>query len=99
MCEEANYLVFEFMGGPPLRDYLKDLQQTNHQSVKDLVDFCFDICKGCAYLELMQCIHRDLAARNCMLTSTDPLSMNVSSFNLFLKNGHYNHMNIMCFIK
>ena len=89
MCEEANYLVFEFMGGPPLRDYLKDLQQTNHQSVKDLVDFCFDICKGCAYLELMQCIHRDLAARNCMLTSTDPLLMKVSSFNLFLKNGHF----------
>ena len=86
MCEEANYLVFEFMDGPPLRDYLKDLQQTNHQSVKDLANFCFDICKGCAYLELMQCIHRDLAARNCMLTSTDPLSMNVSYFNLFLKN-------------
>ena len=82
VCEEANYLVFEFMSGPPLRDHLKYLQETNHQSVKNLVDFCFDISKGCAYLELMKCVHRDLAARNCMLTSTDPLLMNVSFFNL-----------------
>ena len=82
MCEEANYLLFEFISGPPLKDYLKYLQLTKHQSVKNLVDFCFDICKGCAYLELMQCVHRDSAARNCMVTSTDPLKMKVRFYTL-----------------
>merc|ERR1719273_1367077 len=30
-----------------------------------------DVCKGCAYMELMKFVHRDLASRNCLLTYTD----------------------------
>ena len=32
------------------------------------VAFCFDIVKGCAYIEEKKFVHRDLAARNCLLT-------------------------------
>ena len=70
ICFEWNAVIFELMEGGQLLSYLK----TNGHGLKEreIVGFCFDIAKGCAYLEEMKFVHRDLAARNCLLTSTYP---------------------------
>ena len=63
-------LIMEFMGGGELLDYLK----SNGRSLTfdDQIKMCFDIVKGCTYLEEKKFVHRDLAARNCLLSSSDP---------------------------
>ena len=81
VCEEANFLVFELMEGPPLLNYLRSLRQKpDDRKLDDLVLICRDISKGCAYLEQIKCIHRDLATRNCMLSSLDVTVRKVSFF-------------------
>ena len=76
VCEESNFMIFELMEGPELKKYLKSVRNTEY-TISDLVQLCYDVVKGCAYLEKMQCVHRDLAARNCMLTSIDPIHRKV----------------------
>ena len=63
-------LIMELMEGGELLDYLR----SNHPSLTldNQINMCFDIVKGCVYLEEKNVVHRDLAARNCLLTSTDP---------------------------
>ena len=68
------------MEGGQLLDYLhseKDLI-----TLFDMIHICYDVVKGCAYLEKMKFVHRDLAARNCMLTSKNPLLRKVRAFHL-----------------
>ena len=68
ICFEWNAFIFELMEGGQLLSYLKT---SGHElTERDMVGFCFDIAKGCAYLEEMKFVHRDLAARNCLMTST-----------------------------
>ena len=75
ICTEPNnMIILEFMEGGQLLNFLQSNQQF---STSDLIEMIFDVCKGCAYMELMKFIHRDLAARNCLLTSTDPLNRKV----------------------
>ena len=59
------------MEGGQLLDYLHS--ERDLITLFDMIDICYDVVKGCAYLEKMKFVHRDLAARNCMLTSTNPL--------------------------
>ena len=79
-------LIMEFMGGGELLDYLK----SNGRSLTfdDQIKMCFDIVKGCTYLEEKKFVHRDLAARNCLLSSTDPNELMVLFSNNLTKN-HY----------
>ena len=70
ICFEWNAVIFELMNGGQLLSYLKS---SGHGLTEmDMFGFCFDIAKGCAYLEEKKFVHRDLAARNCLLTSTYP---------------------------
>ena len=71
ICFEWNAVIFELMEGGQLLSYLKTSGHGLRKS--DIGGICYDIVKGCAYLEEMKFIHRDLAARNCLLTSTNPL--------------------------
>ena len=76
ICTEPNnMIILEFMEGGQLLHFLQSKQQ--QFSTSDLIEMVYDVCKGCAYMELMKFIHRDLAARNCLLTSTDPLNRKV----------------------
>ena len=74
--EPTNMIIFEFMEGGELLTYLRSNEQ--NLTTADLMEMISDICKGCAYMELMKFVHRDLAARNCLLTSTDPLIRKVN---------------------
>ena len=66
ICTEPNnMIILEFMEGGQLLIFLQSKQEF---STSDLIEMIFDVCKGCAYMELMKFIHRDLAARNCLLT-------------------------------
>ena len=71
----TKMILFEFMDGGQLLDYLKS--KGEQQSISDLIEILFDVCKGCAYMELMKFVHRDLAARNCLLTFSDKLKRKV----------------------
>ena len=51
----------------------------NPLETADMIEILTDVCKGCAYMELMKFVHRDLAARNCLLTSTDPMKRKVKT--------------------
>ena len=75
--EPKNMIIFELMEGGELLTYLRCNEQQNLTGA-DLMDMICDVCKGCAYMELMKFVHRDLAARNCLLTSTDPLIRKVN---------------------
>ena len=70
--EPTNMIIFEFMEGGELLNYLRCNEEQDLKAA-DLMEMICDICKGCAYMELMKFVHRDLAARNCLLTSTNPL--------------------------
>ena len=89
-----DMIIFEFMEGGQLLNYLKVNQRMgNPLKTIDMIEILIDICKGCAYMELMKFVHRDLAARNCLLTSTDPMKRKVKIFrNLF-------HGKKICFLK
>ena len=63
----TNMIIFEFMEGGELLTYLRCNEEKGLTGA-DLIEMIFDVCKGCAYMELMKFIHRDLAARNCLLT-------------------------------
>ena len=67
--EPTNMIIFEFMEGGELLTYLRSNEQ--NLTTADLMEMISDICKGCAYMELMKFVHRDLASRNCLLTYTD----------------------------
>ena len=77
-------LIMEFMGGGELLDYLK----SNGRSLTfdDQIKMCFDIVKGCTYLEEKKFVHRDLAARNCLLSSNDPTERMVIYFTTFYRH-------------
>ena len=75
-----DMIIFEFMEGGQLLNYLKVNQRMgNPLKTIDMIEILIDICKGCAYMELMKFVHRDLAARNCLLTSTDPMKRKVKT--------------------
>ena len=67
--EPTNMIIFEFMEGGELLTYLRSNEQ--NLTTADLMEMISDVCKGCAYMELMKFVHRDLASRNCLLTYTD----------------------------
>ena len=75
--EPTNMIIFEFMEGGELLTYLRCNEQQNLTGA-DLMDMICDVCKGCAYMELMKFVHRDLASRNCLLTYTDRLIRKVN---------------------
>ena len=76
----SKMILFEFMDGGQLLDYLKC--KGEQLSISDLIEILVDVCKGCAYMELMKFVHRDLAARNCLLTFSDKLKRKVHIINL-----------------
>ena len=67
--EPTNMIIFEFMEGGELLTYLRSNEQ--NLTTADLMEMISDVCKGCAYMELMKFVHRDCASRNCLLTYTD----------------------------
>ena len=73
-----DMIIFEIMEGGQLLNYLKVNKRTgNPLKTTDMIEILTDICKGCAYMELMKFVHRDIAARNCLITSTDPMKRKV----------------------
>ena len=80
VIKPSDMIIFEFMEGGQLLNYLKVNQRMgNPLKTIDMIEILIDICKGCAYMELMKFVHRDLAARNCLLTSTDPMKRKVKT--------------------
>ena len=71
--EPTNMIIFEFMEGGELLNYLRRDEQQQNLTTADSMEMICDVCKGCAYMEFMKFVHRDLASRNCLLTSTNPL--------------------------
>ena len=82
ICLESNAIILELMEGGQMLSFLR----LNAESLKlrDMLEFCFDIVKGCAYIEEKKFVHRDLAARNCLLTLKDSQNIKVSRTYLML---------------
>ena len=70
ICLESNAIILELMEGGQLLAFLRH-SNINMLTLRDQLEFCYDIVKGCAYIEEMKFVHRDLSARNCLLTSKD----------------------------
>ncbi|XP_012686008.1 tyrosine-protein kinase ITK/TSK isoform X2 [Clupea harengus] len=73
-----SFLVFEFMEGGCLNNYLRCHRGALSQDT--LLGMCLDVSEGMAYLESSNFIHRDLAARNCLVS--EDLSVKVSDFGM-----------------
>lgn len=70
---DPNFLIMEFMDGGDLLSYLRGSRPTLQKplanlTLRDLMEMCLDVAKGCAYLESVRFVHRDIAARNCLVT-------------------------------
>ncbi|XP_036694946.1 cytoplasmic tyrosine-protein kinase BMX isoform X4 [Balaenoptera musculus] len=72
------YIVTEYITNGCLLSYLKSHGKRLEPS--QLLEMCYDVCEGMAFLESHQFIHRDLAARNCLVDSD--LSVKVSDFGM-----------------
>uniref|UniRef100_G3U565 Tyrosine-protein kinase n=1 Tax=Loxodonta africana TaxID=9785 RepID=G3U565_LOXAF len=72
------YIVTEYITNGCLLNYLKSHGKGLEPS--QLLEMCYDVCEGMAFLESHQFIHRDLAARNCLVDSD--LSVKVSDFGM-----------------
>ncbi|MBZ3882623.1 Cytoplasmic tyrosine-protein kinase BMX [Sciurus carolinensis] len=72
------YIVTEYITNGCLLNYLKSHGKELEPS--QLLEMCYDVCEGMAFLESHQFIHRDLAARNCLVDSD--LSVKVSDFGM-----------------
>nr|XP_008542993.1 PREDICTED: cytoplasmic tyrosine-protein kinase BMX isoform X3 [Equus przewalskii] len=72
------YIVTEYITNGCLLNYLKSHGKGLEPS--QLLEMCYDVCEGMAFLERHQFIHRDLAARNCLVDSD--LSVKVSDFGM-----------------
>ncbi|XP_052573909.1 cytoplasmic tyrosine-protein kinase BMX isoform X2 [Peromyscus californicus insignis] len=72
------YIVTEYITNGCLLNYLKSHGKGLETS--QLLEMCYDVCEGMAFLESHQFIHRDLAARNCLVDSD--LSVKVSDFGM-----------------
>lgn len=72
------YIVTEYITNGCLLNYLKNHGKELESS--QLLEMCYDVCEGMAFLESHQFIHRDLAARNCLVDSD--LSVKVSDFGM-----------------
>ncbi|EGW01659.1 Cytoplasmic tyrosine-protein kinase BMX [Cricetulus griseus] len=72
------YIVTEYITNGCLLNYLKSNGKGLETS--QLLEMCYDVCEGMAFLESHQFIHRDLAARNCLVDSD--LSVKVSDFGM-----------------
>uniref|UniRef100_A0A8C5L9W1 Tyrosine-protein kinase n=1 Tax=Jaculus jaculus TaxID=51337 RepID=A0A8C5L9W1_JACJA len=72
------YIVTEYITNGCLLNYLKNHGKGLEPS--QLLEMCYDVCEGMAFLESHQFIHRDLAARNCLVDSD--LSVKVSDFGM-----------------
>ena len=86
--EPRNMIIFEFMEGGELLTYLRSNEQ--NLTTTDLMEMISDVCKGCAYMELMKFVHRDLASRNCLLTYTDRLIRKVKYKYISILISHLN---------
>ncbi|XP_021100975.1 cytoplasmic tyrosine-protein kinase BMX isoform X9 [Heterocephalus glaber] len=80
VCSEKYpiYIVTEYITNGCLLNYLKGHGKGLEPS--QLLEMCYDVCEGMAFLESQQFIHRDLAARNCLVDSN--LSVKVSDFGM-----------------
>ncbi|XP_063099004.1 cytoplasmic tyrosine-protein kinase BMX isoform X4 [Cavia porcellus] len=80
VCSEKYpiYIVTEYIANGCLLNYLKGHGKGLEPS--QLLEMCYDVCEGMAFLESQQFIHRDLAARNCLVDSD--LSVKVSDFGM-----------------
>ncbi|XP_058147176.1 cytoplasmic tyrosine-protein kinase BMX isoform X2 [Dasypus novemcinctus] len=80
VCSERYpiYIVTEYISNGCLLNYLKSHGKGLEPS--QLLEMCYDVCEGMAFLESQQFIHRDLAARNCLVDSD--LSVKVSDFGM-----------------
>ncbi|KAG8519784.1 Cytoplasmic tyrosine-protein kinase BMX [Galemys pyrenaicus] len=80
------YIVTEYITNGCLLNYLKSHGKGLEPS--QLLEMCYDVCEGMAFLESQQFIHRDLvsaAARNCLVDSD--LSVKVSDFGMTRRLG------------
>ena len=62
--------------------------------MRDLVQMCLDVARGCEYLEQLHFVHRDIAARNCLVSSSDvdKRKIKIGDFGLardIYKNDYY----------
>ena len=96
--EPTNMIIFEFMEGGQLLNYLRCDEQQQRLTTADLMEMICDVCKGCSYMELMKFVHRDLAARNCLLTSTNPLIRKVK-FIIYKNTSQHSSQNRGLFLK
>ncbi|XP_063046571.1 tyrosine-protein kinase ITK/TSK [Engraulis encrasicolus] len=78
MQRSPMYLVFEYMEGGCLVEYLRSHRGALSQD--KMLNMCLDVSEAMAYLESSNFIHRDLAARNCLVSKD--LSVKVSDFGM-----------------
>ena len=78
ICLDGNAIILELMEGGQMLSYLRKNSET--LKLREMLEFCFDIVKGCAYMEEQKFAHRDLAARNCLLTLNDSQNRKVNCF-------------------
>ncbi|XP_044740104.1 proto-oncogene tyrosine-protein kinase ROS [Chrysoperla carnea] len=95
---DPHFIIMELMQAGDLLSYLRSsrplLDTSQALTLRDLIEMCVDVSKGCCYLEEQHFVHRDLACRNCLVSSADPSArvVKIGDFGLardIYKNDYY----------
>lgn len=86
-------IVTPFMHNGDLKKYLQTYAKSNKLTIRQMIQYAYDIAKGCNFLHSHKIMHRDIAARNVLIDNRGTLK--ICDFGLCQQANENNYSLVM----